>query len=799
MLRKQEPADAAGGRHGDAVTAQKGFNEGDGTAAAVRSLLCASSPGCVHLVGIGGVGMAGVALLLKSRGFTVTGCDRERGNQTAWLEAHGIAVSVGHDVSHIDSTLQCVIRTAAVTPDSPEIVEADRRGVPVFTRGRVLPVLLEGKRSIAVSGTHGKTTTTTFTALLLSHAGLNPSWCIGGEPPGLDGVAGAGSGDAMVVEADESDGTIAFYHPDVAVITNVEFDHMEHFRDVEAFEACFRSFAGNARRVVYCGDDPRAAALLKGASSAVSYGLSQGTAVRGRVQSENAEGSVVDVECGGQAIGQMNLAVPGRHNVLNALAAIAACRELGVDCRTLLQGVGQLRLPGRRFETVVNHPDLRVISDYGHHPTEIAALVRTASLLAHRRITAVFQPHRYTRTAALGADFPGAFAGINELVLLPIYEASEQPVPGGDWWDLYAHFRSAAGKTAERVFVADSIEQAWAYFRYARERGDLFLVVGAGSVGRMAQLAREAYGGKTAASDLGTNATRLPALSPQSLMRQNEPLAAKTTLGVGGSADVWVDVGNEEDLAVLHRWARENKMPLNVVGGGSNLLVSDLGVRGVVARLSGEGFRTLSSTKDGITVGAGVKIHSLLSWMEGMEYPGLEFLAGIPGTVGGALRMNAGAWGHAICDVTEWIRCLNPDGSVSIVSAEDIGAGYRTCRALDNRIALGAGLKVIRGSAGAIREAMRDARGRRAWMSAARTAGSVFKNPIGGFAGELIERTGLKGFRLGGAEVSTNHANVIVAGRDATASDVLSLVRLVQDRVRRNTGTVLEPEIRFLA
>jgi len=210
------------------------------------------------MMGVCGVGMAGVAFLLRVRGFTVTGCDAHLNRLAAWLARHGVKVAAGHRPAHLRPAPQWIVRTPAVAEDNPEMARARAGGIPVFARGQVLPELLAGHTSVAVCGTHGKTTTTTFITHMLRHAGRDPSWCIGGENPAFgDGVAGAGRGGHMVVEADESDGTLALYRPDIAVVTNIEFDHMEHFASVAAFEDCFRTFIRQARRqVVYCAEDP---------------------------------------------------------------------------------------------------------------------------------------------------------------------------------------------------------------------------------------------------------------------------------------------------------------------------------------------------------------------------------------------------------------------------------------------------------------------------------------------------------------------------------------------------------------
>lgn len=436
----------------------------------------------VHLVGIGGIGMAGLAVHLAARGLRVSGCDRVAGRVTDDLGARGVPVQIGHDPAHVRDAAWCV-RSTAVREADPEIRAARERGIPALLRGAVLPALLEGRRSVAVSGTHGKTTTAAMIAQVLEAAGRSPGFCIGGEIPALGGVAADGAGRLLVVEADESDGTVALYRPDIAVITNIEYDHMEHFEDERTLVDCFDRFASNARRaIVYCADDPRASSVCAGRSNARSYGFAEAASVRGSELGLTASETVFVVSLGGRALGRVCLPVAGGHNAQNALAACAAGLELGLTFEQVRGGLERFRPARRRFEVLVDGP-VMVLSDYAHHPTEIRALVKTARLLGRRRLIAVFQPHRYTRTRALAADFPPAFAGLDEVALVPVYAASEDPLPGGTSEDLLERFRSDG---RPRVRLLASLGEAWKYLRSVLRPGDALLVIGAGDVEQIA-------------------------------------------------------------------------------------------------------------------------------------------------------------------------------------------------------------------------------------------------------------------------------------------------------------------------
>lgn len=780
--------------------------------------------GCnIHMVGVCGVGMAGLALLLKEKGHAVTGCDIVENGLAYWLRDNGIGVSTGHDGSHVLGGVDLVIRSRAVDDDCADIVCALREGVPVVYRGEVLPLLLEGHSAVAVSGTHGKTTVTAFIAQVLRSAGKDPLWFVGAECPAFEGVAGVSSVSPkaaqhiFVLEADESDGTAALYEPDIAVITNIDFDHMEYFADEDDFKNCFRKLIDNTRKsVVYCFDDTLAQDLLRscGNKKVVSYGVGDGCDVR--AVDIKVEGLIqrFSVVCRGERVGEIDLPLPGRHNILNALAACAVCFELGLEFSEIKAGLGVVALPVRRFERVAESGGVVVISDYAHHPSEIKALIETAGRLERRRLIAVFQPHRYTRTLALGADFPRAFEGLDELVLCPVYAASEKPILGGTVYDLYARCR-AAGISGLSLSVAESLEQAWGYLRRELREGDVLLVIGAGDVDNIARWAAdEMDGGRVLREDRYAG---MP-IGRSSAVMYDESLGKRTTLGVGGRADVLVDVDSVSDLADLIKWTEAENVPFQILGGGSNMLVSDLGVRGVVGRLTGGEFKELRDEgcgmRDGVTcvcaekaeggahivAGAGVSVVRLLGWLEERGLSGLEFLEGIPGQTGGVVRMNAGAGGGEICEKVSWIRCLNNEGNELIFDRRNLEWEYRCCKSICDMTVIEIGFCLDKGkSTEEIRAARKERAEKRAWMCGLRSAGSVFKNPgrLSGHrtAGELIDKAGLKGRRVGGARVFEGHGNFIVTDKGANASDVKALIEIVRAEVFCQFDIKLEEEI----
>lgn len=409
--------------------------------------------GHVHLIGAGGIGMAGVAFLLKERGLSVTGCDLQENRQTAWLQSNGIKILHGHHETHISDSIDWLVRSTAVPDTHPEVRRAIEFGIPVSRRGEVLPALMRDRTCIAVSGTHGKTTTTA----MLAHV-LGCGYCVGGEIAGTDGVAM--DGEIMVVEADESDGTVAGYTPDIAVITNIEYDHMEHHASESAFIGCFEQLIRNTRqKVYYCVDDP----------------------IAGRICSGNPKCEPFRIPDSG-----FKLPIPGKHNQWNAAAAWAVARHWKTDAE-ICAALENIQPILRRFETVFEGRGIRIVSDYAHHPTEIAALIHAAQELQPKRVLGVFQPHRYTRTLALGADFPASFVGVEKLWLVPVYAASEQPIEGGETKDLMARF---SGEWKHRLHFCESLDNAWTDIQSELREGDLLLIIGAGDIEHLAEWAR---------------------------------------------------------------------------------------------------------------------------------------------------------------------------------------------------------------------------------------------------------------------------------------------------------------------
>ena len=635
----------------------------------------------IHLIGIGGVGMAGLAVLLKARGHEVSGCDLKATPRTRWLESQGIPVFVGHSPDHLKDADEVIV-TPAVARDNPERQACVN---PRF-RGEVLAELVNSTDGIAVCGSHGKTTTATWIAKLLQALGESVSWCIGGET-GAFPVAHAAASGPLVVEADESDGTLALYRAKTLVVNKCEYDHPDHFKTEADYFACYETAKRNAEAVI---------------------------------ESESLDCSMVRTfECSN--------GLP-EHNLKNMRAAVEVALRRGHAMTDIAKALPQIvaKLPDRRFErvwpqsnnqTVERSNHLLVYTDYAHHPTEMACAVGMARQICRGTLRVLFQPHRYSRTKALLRDFPAAFEGADEVVLCPTYAAFEQPVEGGDIADLYRACRERFSAETRRrgevsLFLSRSCDEAWEHALNSMREGDLTLLLGAGDIINLVpQIHR----------DLDSASLRLCAGNPTPRLRK-----------------IWI-------------------------GQGSNTWKSDMNLSVEYVKTSGP---------------AGAPGASL----------GIPWMAGIPGTVGGWIKMNAGAFGHSISEVLAEVKV---DGRWLPASACGFSYRHSDITGEIQDFKLNSNYSAVRLPTSPSAEAYLAKRKK----FPAGTYGSFFKNPEGDFAGRLLEAAGAKELRVGGASVWSEHANVIVRGEGATASDVIALARLMRNRVFFRFGVRLEPEV----
>lgn len=446
----------------------------------------------IHFVGIGGVGMSGIAEVLLNLGYEVTGSDLRESETTRRLAAMGVKIELGHREENVDRA-HVVVVSSAVRHDNPEVMAAAKLMTPVIPRAEMLAELARMKYAVLVAGAHGKTTTTSLISTVLGHGGLDPTIIIGGKLKGIGSNAKLGQGDFLVAEADESDGSFLKLSPTIAVVTNIDREHMDFFKNMENLKEAFLAFMNKVPFygvAFICIEN----SILKGLIPDIhrrflTYGLSEEADIYASNIEKGFMSTRFDVVCNGSAAGRFTVPVPGMHNVLNALACIGVARELKVDTEKVREALGSFSGIQRRFEFKGSERNIRVYDDYGHHPTEVratiaAAIENRAFLEKGSRIFVVFQPHRYTRTSDLMDEFAASFGGLDMLVLLDIYPAGEKPIEGVNSSVLYDKIRKNG---MSGVSYMPDREDVIRFLVSELRGGDILLTLGAGDVWRLGE------------------------------------------------------------------------------------------------------------------------------------------------------------------------------------------------------------------------------------------------------------------------------------------------------------------------
>ena len=776
-------------------------------------------PARVHFVGIGGIGMSGLARILRQWGYEVSGSDSTHSTLLDELAAEGITVGVGHTMTAEAAGADLVVATSAVRADNPEMRAAHDAGRPVIKRATLLGALADARRGVAVAGSHGKSSTSGMLVWALRALGAAPTFAIGAMLDGPQGATNAapGTGAEMVVEADEYDRSFLRLHPNVAIITNIDYDHPDIFHTLADYDQAFVDFVSGIREggtLVISADDPGCARVMRRADwepgvQVVTVGVSPDAAWRIERTDEGAR--VVGRD---DVAVSLALRVPGEHNLHNAVAALAALTALGYDASAVAAALADFPGVGRRFELKGEVNGVVVIDDYAHHPREITVNLQAArELFGDRRIWAVSQPHTYSRLKALLAEFSQAFEHADQVMILDVYAARETDSLGVSSADLLELLPRSGLSARDPAHAAEQLANLV-------QPGDVVLTLGAGSVTQVGPLLLERLQAKTAPGGqrripsqrrtISQESFSLPGRDAVKIVR-DAPMRLSTTWRIGGPADYLVRAGTTEDLLATVTWARGEGMPVTVLGGGSNLLVADSGIRGVtiLARTTGERAAGLIETQDlGDAVEMRVAAQAPLSWAGRYAaergWSGLDWGVGLPGTIGGATVNNAGAHGTEQIDHLHHVDILSEEGDVVEQPASWLQAAYRHTvikAAARPRpwIVLAAVLLLPKGDpVELVRLADEHAAFRKATQPTGACAGSTFANPPGDFAGRLLEACGLKGFSVGGAMFSPKHANWIVNDGSATAADVRELIATAQERVLAEMGVELRREVEFL-
>lgn len=773
----------------------------------VRDLLADLHGGeLIYLVGIGGCGMSGLAHILLDLGFQVAGSDQNANSEIQGLRHRGARIEIGHRAENIAGRQPAlVIYTPAISRDNPELCEAIRNGWPVVRRAMALAALTSFASPVCVAGMHGKTTTAALLSFAMRELGMNPAYAIGASVPQVRPHAAWSNGASLndsqeclfVLETDESDGTLCEFKPRHALLLNVDVEHLDHYAGIDDVLADFRRFAQQTTgMMVWCADDVHLVKEFAGRAGTTSYGFSLSADYRCEIQTALPDAPTrFEVWHHKSKLGSFAIRIFGDKNLSNATGVIALLHQLGCSAEEIARAIDGFRGAARRQQELFRDSRFRVFDDYGHHPQEIRAVLDSLRKLNPGRLLVAFQPHRYTRTKHLLPEFASCFADADKIWLAEIYAASEPAIPGISS-DVLADAIRTRGQAVELV---PNLLHLSGLVRAAMQPGDLVLFLGAGDITQIghalaAQL-REETPGKNDACFTALRAR----LSADSLLLKDEVLAKRTTMRVGGQADLFVEPASETDLAEVLRFCNERQIPFVLLGRGSNLLIRDGGIRGCVISLAHPFFSQWKIEDDRLIAGAGVRLKTIAVEARKHGLTGLEFLEGIPGSLGGSMRMNAGAMGSWLFDALESIRFMDYQGNVCERAASEVHVEYRGCPLFRNHIALGAVLRGSSADAGAVRNRM-DAYSRKRWESQPRqpSAGCIFKNPKSIGAGRLIDELGLKGTRVGGASVSDIHGNFIVNDGNATAQDVLNLIEVIRDRVRTARGIELETEVEIL-
>lgn len=776
-------------------------------------------PSMFHFVGIGGIGMSGLARILLSWGYKVTGSDVAESVQVEWLRNMGIPVLIGHDDPAFAGLADIVVtnRRAAANA-ATELDAAEQAGARIIKRGDVLGMVANERKSVCVAGSHGKSTTSGMLSVALRSLDADPTFAVGAIVAATGTNAEPGEGPHVVAEADEFDRSFHGLFPNVAIITSVSFDHPDIYRNQDDYDEAFVEFIRNIKpngTLVIAGDNQGARRVLELAGrlkrdDLIVQTFGETDEVGWQLTGCEGEWSLVGPDGAPHAL---KLGIPGRHNARDGIAAIVALHALGFGIDESIRAVGMFTGIGRRFEHkgIVNGVD--IIDDYAHHPDEIQAVLSAArDTFPDRRIVAVHQPHTYSRTHSLLNEFAQALEHADIVVLLDIYGVGEENPH---------HISSAQlGSLISRpVHLVSDPADAAAKIADIMQSGDVVLTIGAGTITRVGPMlaTNEITPPPPSSSQTRSTKTPMPGLvspvvridtAPHLQFRPDVDMSLYTTMRTGGVADFLVRAQTADDIVAAVDWAHDENYPVTVIGGGSNLLVDDDGVRGlvIVSRTPGQRAESLVEVVDEgdsvlMTVGAQAPMSWLGKYCAERGWGGMDWAVGLPGQVGGATVNNAGAHGAEFRDHLVAVDVLQENGEVVRQDAEWLVATYRMTRIKGAPrprpwVVLRSVFRLPKTDpAGLVALAREHADFRRRTQPTGACSGSIFANPAEDFSGRLIEEAGLAGFQVGAMRLSDKHANWMINTGGGTAPEAWELIRHVQHVVREHTGIGLQPEI----
>lgn len=781
----------------------------------------------IHIIGIGGSGLSAIALVLLELGYVVSGSDQTNSPILQQVANAGGTIFIGHKAENVKSA-DLVLRSSAVSDRNIEVQAAISAGIPVKKRSEFLHQLISGKQCIAVAGTHGKTTTTAMIAWIFSRTDFDPSYIIGSPSINLGKNAHAGQGNYFIIEADEYDRMFLGLAPMITAITSIEHDHPDCFPSKDDFYEVFVEFALRTERsgkVLICADDPGCRQLIDEPRlhdlTFLTYGLDGDSTFIDPppqiVEKDYFSKDLIINNLGGfnfvftntalKESSIVSLRVPGVHNVKNATCALAAAVVVGIKLEQAVEAINEFGGTVRRFEVKGDIDGVLFISDYAHHPTEIkATLAAGKAHYSDKQIWAIWQPHTFSRTRLLQDEFVESFENADHVCVMDIYAAREsEKVEDIDPQKIVEQIRAAKTLASKNVYYTHQVKETSEFLLKNIQPGDLVIILSAGDADRVIELVmdklineKKKLTGKQLSEKLGSRTEK------------NVLLAPYTSTRVGGPADLLIRIHSKDELVKAVNYLYECSMPFFIIGGGSNILVSDSGVRGTVLINKAKKIIFFEMNDPPyVWAESGAFLGLIARQSAQLGLSGLEWAAGIPGTVGGAVVGNAGAHGSDIARNLKMAEILHlPDENTLAASRieqwseKQFKYSYRSSLIKRNPgkyIVLSVELVLAHDDKKNVRNKMLEYTNyRKRTQPSGASVGSIFKNPPGDFAGRLIEKAGLKGFRVGGAEISPIHGNFFINKGNSSATDVLKLIEHTKKSVYEDSGVYLELEIELV-
>jgi len=751
-----------------------------------------------YLVGIGGISMSGIAFLLAQKGFRVSGSDITDSEIIEKLRKRGIQVNLSQKEENINSDIDFVVYSAAIPYNNPELKKARSLKIPLIKRSEIIGKLMKDKYGIAIAGMHGKTTTTSLITLLLDKAGLDPTALIGTEVKEIGGNFRYGKSDYFIAEACEYHNAFLDFKPKVAIITNIEAEHLDYFKNLNRILKSFSRFVSQLPPdglLIICQDNKNNMKVISRAKcKVITYGFEPNADFVAFNVISKAGYIRFDIRYQNKILKGFELRIPGLHNVLNALATIALGLYLNIDIEVIKNTLINFRGASRRFELVEKINGITIISDYAHHPTEIKnTLLGASTFYPQSRIICVFQPHQYKRTKSLLKDFGASFEKADIVIIPNIYRVSGRDSEKDIRTMPPEKLVKEIQKNKTRAIFGDGFYNTKKYLLRILKPGDILIIMGAGDINKIIPLIIDGIKNKIKLESLikGNNFT----------FKKDIKLNKFTTFKIGGPASLFLEVKTIKELEKVILKSLNLKIPFLILGSGSNVLISDYGFDGLVIK---NNCQKIEIKNNLIIAESGALLSKIVQKALQNSLSGLEFAYGIPGTIGGAIVGNAGWSNKFIGDILTRALIIDKEGSVKTVNNDYFQFKYRysKLKKKDNKeVILKVELQLKWDDKKLIQKRMDQVLKERLdkQPSNGYSAGCIFKNPSGKLkAGELIEKSGLKGSRVGEAVVSKKHANFIINTCKASATDVVTLIKKIKNKVKDKYNINLKEEIQYI-